>query len=412
MTDDTTPQTQPAAKMDEKKPSSSGNNRGPKRQTSNPSNLRGGAAVGRPSSRGSNKKASHNASAPESGSDTTSRKSEGSRKPDQPRGKNQNGPGRGSAHRKGQPSASQGPRNGRDHSSSRQSASPAPGQNKESSDALSSLQRVIQDLKTTTPSQAPTAPSQPMPIAQQSSLPLHAPVFQPGASAYPGTAADQKHRKAVSLGTSTLSGNFNSFSPHLGSMMEAAEDGGPEDGEIQERYYPQQPTHQPRAQSQSFMAPRFAALAAQQEQDSVGPTGRPQLAPGFMFGAGRKRGPPMGPPINEEDMNFQFPQQQQQQQFPSEMSQMGQREPSHRKTESGEITGIMAEQVSSIASGSLSIIDSRFRSPSKIRLRLYNSNSKLSINSSLPPIRFCLSRPRDSHRTAWPPIVASRVLFL
>jgi len=124
-------------------------------------------------------------------------------------------------------------------------------------------------------------------------------------------------------------------------MMEDAEDGVPEEGEIQERFYPQQPTHQPRSQSQSFMAPRFAALAAQQEQDNVGPTGRPQLAPGFMFGA-RKRGPPMGPPINEEDIGFQFPQQQQQQAFPPEMVQ---REPSHRKAESGEITGIMAEQI-------------------------------------------------------------------
>ena len=122
-------------------------------------------------------------------------------------------------------------------------------------------------------------------------------------------------------------------------MMEDVEEGASlEEGEIQDRFYPQQ-GHQPRSQSQSFVAPRFAALAAQQEQEAVGPTGRPQLAPNFMFGA-RKRGQPMGPPISEEDIGFQFPQQQQQ--FPTDIPQEG----NHRKTDSGEITGIMAEQVS------------------------------------------------------------------
>lgn len=114
-------------------------------------------------------------------------------------------------------------------------------------------------------------------------------------------------------------------------MVEAAEDDILEDGEL---YQPQQSLQQPRLQQQNFMPPRFAALAAQ-EQDTVGPTGRPQLAPGFMFGA-RKRALPMGPPINEEDAGFQFPQQQQQT-YP---------EPVGRKVETGEITGIMAEQVS------------------------------------------------------------------
>lgn len=178
-----------------------------------------------------------------------------------------------------------------------------------------------------------------------SSLPPNAPVFQPGATAYPGSnPGDPKHRKAISLGASGLSGNFNSFSPHLGAMMEDAEDGvnaSFEEGEIQETYY-SQPGHQPRSQSQSFMAPRFAALAAQQEQaDSVGPTGRPQLAPNFMFGA-RKHGAPLGPPINEEDVGFQFPQQHQQNFQPD----LATHEQTHRKTDSGEITGIMAEQVS------------------------------------------------------------------
>lgn len=146
---------------------------------------------------------------------------------------------------------------------------------------------------------------------------------------------DLKYRKVTSLGN-VVSGNFSSFSPDLGPMVEAVEDDMFEEGEIQERYQSQQSLQQPRPQlQQNFMPPRFAALAVQ-EQDTVGPTGRPQLAPGFMFGA-RKRALPMGPPINEEDLGFQFPQQQQQQAFG---------EPVGRKVETGEISGIMAEQVS------------------------------------------------------------------
>jgi len=130
-------------------------------------------------------------------------------------------------------------------------------------------------------------------------------------------------------------------------MIEDVEDGpgnaSIEDGEIQESYY-NQPGHQPRSQSQSFMAPRFAALAQQDQGDTIGPSGRPQLAPGFMFGA-RRRGSSnvqMGPPISEEDVGFQFPQQQQLQGFQSEPNVL---DPPHRKNESGEITGIMAEQM-------------------------------------------------------------------
>jgi protein SSD1 len=348
MTDEITPQAQPSAKKDEKKPSSLGGNRGgPKRQTSNSSNLRGGASGARPSSRGSNKKVSTATSTVESGSDTASRKGSESGKKQDNRGKNQAGGGRGQPYRRGQPAASHGTRNSKDQGLTKQSSSPAPVQSKDSSDALSSLQRVIADLKTTSPVQPPVGSNNPaiMPSSQgHSNLPLHAPVFQPGASAYPAPNQDQKHRKAISLGNSASAGNFSSYSPHLGAMMEDVEDGASfEEGEIPERFYQQQPGHQPRSQSQSFMAPRFAALAAQQEQDTVGPTGRPQLAPGFMFGA-RRRALPMGPPINEEDIGFQFPQQQQQQDnFVSDIPQQTQ---GHRKTESGEITGIMAEQVS------------------------------------------------------------------
>jgi protein SSD1 len=224
----------------------------------------------------------------------------------------------------------------------------------------------------------------------QSNLQPNAPVFQSSIATYPVSNPDPKHRKAVSLGAAGLSGNFNSFSPHLGAMAEDAEDGvgGPEEGEIPEHYLPHQ-GHQLRSQSQSFIAPRFAALAAQQEQsDTVGPTGRPQLAPNFMFGA-RKRGPPMGPPINEDDLAFQFPQQQQQQQQPQQPqnhhTEFPAHEQTHKKTDSGEITGIMAEQVTSFLPFASVGTKYRviFRSLCKAKLKLCNSNSKLFINSSL-----------------------------
>ena len=314
MTDEIT-QTPPV--KDEKR-SVSANSRGSKRQSPNPTNVRapGAGAGARSSSRVKKTPApaiEDMAASRELGKPPVKSQAAGGRR--QPGPRNQKAPG------------------------SEQSSSPPPGQNKELSDALSSLQRVIADLKTASPVPQPIGINNPpsMPTAHvQSNLASHAPVFQPGAAGYPGV--DQKHRKAVSLGVSNSS--FNSFSPHLGAMMEDAEDTGAfEEGEIQERYYPQQGQHQPRSQSQSFLAPRFAALAAQQEQES-GPSGRPQLAPGFMFG-GRKRPVPLAPPINEEDNGFQFPQQGQQGLAP-EVPQQGQ---THKRSESGEITGIMAEQV-------------------------------------------------------------------
>ncbi|KIK68095.1 hypothetical protein GYMLUDRAFT_36925 [Collybiopsis luxurians FD-317 M1] len=333
MSDQVTSQANPSAKKDDKKPAST-NNRGAKRTVSNPnksaSNPNNAQASARPSSRSSNKKPGQ---APESGSESASRKgSDTGKKPEQQR-KNTGGGNRSQqTHRKG--SASQA--NRRDAKSS-----PAPPQNNESSDALSSLQRVIADLKTTSPqpSQNPTSMGM---SAATSNLPVNAPAFQPGSNSFAGNL-DPKHRKVQSLGASGLSGNFNSFSPNLGSMMEDAEDASSiplEEGEIPGNFYAS-PGHQMRSQSQSFTAPRFAALAAQQEQnDQIGPTGRPQLAPNFMFGGAKKRPGGMGPPINE-DIGFQFPQQQQQ----NYQSEMPSHESAHRKSDSGEITGIMAEQI-------------------------------------------------------------------
>jgi protein SSD1 len=154
------------------------------------------------------------------------------------------------------------------------------------------------------------------------------------------------------MGAAALSSNFNSASaPHLGSMMEDAEDG---QASLTRKARSQSCYQHPTTRSPASLsipelhAPRFAALAAQQEQqnDVLGPSGRPQLAPGFMFGAQQARRSPcggMGPPINEEDVGFQFPQQQ-------TVSQAAELFliiliSNRDRNEGGEIRGIMAEQV-------------------------------------------------------------------
>ncbi|KIY74063.1 RNB-domain-containing protein [Cylindrobasidium torrendii FP15055 ss-10] len=309
-----------ATRKEEKKPVNN-NARGPKRTTSMSKPGGGGSGGGnRPGSRTGQRRPSN--AGGESGSDNNApRKANDNRKPS---GNNTGGGGgRQQNHRKG-PSASQGPRSNTPKEQTPRQGSTGPNQ-AESTDALSSLQRVIADLRTTSPQPPPAN------AAPGSNLPANAPVFQPGAAA---------HRKAASMGSNSgLSGNFGSFAPGLGAMIEE-EGSGPhiEEGEIREQYYQQQ-GHNPRAQSQSFTAPRFAALAAQQdEQQNTGPTGRPQLAPGFMFGKKRSTGAGgmMGPPIDEEDVGFTFPQQS---------SGIPESVPQHGKSDSGEINGIMAEQI-------------------------------------------------------------------
>ena len=343
MTDEFTPQ----AKRDEKKPLSNAqgnNNRGQKKKTPSTSKPAPGAAISaqagpRSPSRSSNKKVSTT----DSGSESAVGKKPAEKKPEQRNKNSTGGVARSNPHRKGQ---SQGGRQVNSTPKEQGSKTPVPS-GKDSSDALSSLQRVIADLKTTSPASQSSTPSHSATasmLGSTSNLAPNAPVFQPGAAAYSNlNTVDQKHRKASSIGTPGPGGMFvSSFSPHLGAMLEDAEDGSAsiEDGEIQETLY-QQSGHQPRSQSQSFMAPRFAALSVQPESgDPVGPSGRPQLAPGFMFGNRRRGGSavPMGPPINEEDVGFQFPQQPQG--FQSEVP-----ETTFRKVDGGEITGIMAEQV-------------------------------------------------------------------
>jgi len=387
MTDEVTPQAQPSAKKEEKKQPSSGNNRGgPKRHPSNSNNQRGGSsAQGGQRSNSRGPKPASAIQATESGSDTNSRKGPDTNR-NQQRNKSQaNRPQQGQQqHRKpSQSSTSQGPRNGAGQAQGSGRPSPAPGA-KDSSDALSSLQRVIADLKTTSPVQPPLNAGNSFNMAPQAGNAGQGAPFQQAGTGY-GDAA--KHRKAVSLGQNQGLG-FNSYSPNLGSMLEDAEDGPFEEGEIPERFQQSQQGHQPRSQSQSFVAPRFAALAAEQG-DNVGPTGRPQLAPGFMFGA-RKRSVGMGPAINEDDVGFQFPQQQG---FDNQQPEFHPSGPTHRKAESGEITGIMAEQVSAGLFVSLIMAHTLLhRLLFRTRSRPFNNNSKPCISSNSPPIKSFHSR--------------------
>lgn len=380
---------------------SGNNNRGPKKTGGRPSGKPNGGGGGardggqRPTSRSSDKKGSPQVSNAELSSDA---KGKG---PDNKRGGDQRSRSAGGGRNNSNPSR-------RSSTSNRQapaqsSTPPVPMPPTETGDVLSNLHRVINDLKATAPAQpqppanslstsihAPQNNQQP---AQQSSLPANAPVFQPGAAAYPGV--NPIHRKAASVGVSALAGNFNSFSPDHGGMSEIAEEPGSagfEEGEIQEQYYHQQPQQQPqqqqfhaRAQSQGFMPPRFAALQGfpQNQPEPLSPSGRPQLAPGFMFGGGapRRRGPsgPMGPPINEEDAGFQFPQQQQS--FPPDV-QMASEEHGHRKTASQDI---MAESVR----GLYQLFplpfptQSRSRWPSKAKLKRCKLSSRRSTSNSL-----------------------------
>lgn len=273
------------------------------------------------------------------------------------------------------------------------------------SDALQNLQRMITDLKSISPPSTFPLPSGSPPmqtntisnsmsnISNKTTLPPNAPVFQPGASAYPGPSASEvppRHRKAASLGAGPppMLNAYSSYSPNLGSMTEDSESGNLsyEDGEIAD--VPSfHPGHQPRAQSQNFTAPRFAALAQQEQNENLGPSGRPQLAPTFVFGA-RRRGstnpPALGPAISEEDSGFQFPQQHQEAYQPGAPTE-------HRRTNSGgEITGIMAEQVQLTKYSRYANINSKFyhRWLYKVKLKPFSNNKQLCISNSSPPISY------------------------
>lgn len=380
MTDEVTPAShqQNALKTQEKKSNVSNNsNRGGKRSSSQGKpgqpNGRGSPAGQRPSSRGSVKKGTSSVGdgVSDGGRKNNDPKKSEARKPQGSRsgGATPKRPQTANAipNSKATPNAMQPPSSG------------------DSSIALSSLQKVITDLKSISPptnSAANNSSSHSPAPSIPSSLPANAPVFQPGAQAYPGPAAPDlmRHRKAASMGAHAP-GNYNSFSPALGATMEDLEDlrgnSSFEEGEILD-IPANASSGQTRPPLQNFTAPRFAALA-QQEQGDSGASGRPQLAPGFMFGRRRASANPsnLGPPIGEEDMGFQFPQQ----------SQTYADEPiGHARAGSGgEISGIMAEQVRASISGRYSILELfilRNRLRFNLRLKLYSSSSKLSYSSS------------------------------
>ncbi|THH18579.1 hypothetical protein EW146_g2412 [Bondarzewia mesenterica] len=162
----------------------------------------------------------------------------------------------------------------------------------------------------------------PIPQTTGSNLPANAPVFQPGVAAFPPTANDPpRHRKAASFGASSLSGNFNTYSPHLGAMMEDVEE-----------VYGNAPYEEV---SQHLISP-LLLLSRNKWIYSA-----PRVALNSRFGVHRRpaANSPIEPSISEEDIGFQFPQQQSLQTY-------SEQEASHRKGESnGEIRGIIAEQI-------------------------------------------------------------------
>lgn len=388
MTDEATQAS--ALKKDEKKGTgpAGGGNRSKKTSTgSKPasgttgSNNAGGTA--RPSSRTSNKKPSGTASSQAESNegskkkDGDAKKKEGgdNKKADQ-RGGRSHSQGRsgGGNHRKNQASQSVGGRQGggaTTKDAKPTSSSPVPVPGAEGSDALTSLQRVITDLKSISPpsQQSAMSSSASMPLPQSnvsSNLPPNAPVFQPGAAGFPapGAAAAEsaRHRKAASLGSHgsgmpTYPHQMHQFSSQLGAMMEDNEDvRSPqqqqfEEGEIPEQIYGQQPFPRGVPQQPGFTAPRFAALAGQQQNQQqeqgevIGPSGRPQLAPTFTFGARRRTASnvPLGPPILEgEDVGFQFPQQSQ----PDYQTDSSQQQNNNTNGENhGQLPDLMREQV-------------------------------------------------------------------
>lgn len=250
----------------------------------------------------------------------------------------------------------------------------APVTNNESgSAALSSLQRVITDLKSITPNPPSSGGS-----ASRNST-------------NPNTPSDNqppRHRKSASAGAS---GNFGpgfasaGFANQLGAMQEDVEDGysyapseeyNEQPGFNQPQMQPQQQMHQfpygaaaamRNMQHQpmgSFSAPRFhpqqqmgqmgqMGMSPPQEQqygsqgEVIGPSGRPQLAPGFTFGGNRRPRAPST--VEQEDANFQFPQQQNP--IPNLPSNQYEQHSQARRSVSdvpAGVNGLMAEQVRSV----------------------------------------------------------------
>jgi protein SSD1 len=221
------------------------------------------------------------------------------------RGGAQSGRGGRGGGRKQPSTANQRPNN-------KDAASPAatsPGEG--GSSALSNLQKAIADLKAMPNSgnQPPSAgATQPVPPTQ-STLTPSAPPFHPSSFVAPAPEVPPRHRKAQSMGPTpqqqiqSYSG-LGQYTPGLDSMNE--------DGEFQptETVSPLAQFGRHQAMG-SFTAPRFAALQGQgaQSPGEGASSGRPQLSPGFQFGTKRRTNSvSIGPPINEEDASFQFPQ--------------------------------------------------------------------------------------------------------
>ena len=228
------------------------------------------------------------------------------------------------------------------------------------SSGLSALQRVITDLKSIA---GPTAQqgggsgnSPPVSSTNASGIPLSGPAFQIG-TGLNVSEPSSRHRKSASTGTGSQAYNpvhfaAPAYSNQLGVMQEDVEDSYSHDSVDDVVYHDQpgftQPAPPPSLQRDrpppnqpmgSFTAPRFQALAQQQQEsgEALGPSGRPQLAPNFMFGGNRRR-------PSEDDNGFQFPPQ-----HPDMVPQpFGSSQPPRRQQSEATtgVTPLMAEQVS------------------------------------------------------------------
>ncbi|OBZ65966.1 hypothetical protein A0H81_14208 [Grifola frondosa] len=124
--------------------------------------------------------------------------------------------------------------------------------------------------------------------------------------------------------------------------------------------------------SPKYIAPQFAALVEQDQGDILGPSGRPQLAPNFMFGTTRRPSciVTMRPPINEEDAGFHFPQQQMPPGFDLHALDLVQRQPDGE----AEISGIMAKQIEASVAFRQETISLQISLKPKLSYRVSNSS--------------------------------------
>jgi len=305
--------TPPAAPGEPKQQGNSGgsSNRG-RRSAKSTGGSNASGSGSRPQSRNANKKPQSQGLSPNTQSGSA-RNTDGASSD----GKGSTGRRSGAQSGRGGRGGSRKPSTGSQRPNNKDAASPGTSPSVGDSPALSNLQKAIADLKAmpnggngNLNTQVPSASASAAPPVQ-STLTPNAPPFHPSSFiAPPVPEVPPRHRKAQSMGPTpqqqiqSYSG-LGQYTPGLDSMNE--------DGEFQPTECVPPLAQFGRHQAMgSFTAPRFAALQGQGAQspgENTGSSNRPQLNPGFQFGVKRRTNSvSIGPPINEEDAGFQFPQ--------------------------------------------------------------------------------------------------------